>query len=318
MKIYINGRYCDKAEAAVSVFDHGLLYGDGIFEGLRIYDGKVFRLEAHLERLYRSAKAILLTIPMGIEALAETVRETVRINEKRDGYIRLIVTRGEGALGIDPSSCATPTVIIIVGDIQLYPHDCYQRGIEIITASSRRIPTDCFDMRIKSLNYLNNVLAKIEAAKAGCLEAVMLNREGFVAECTGDNIFIVTGDRLFAPAPYHGALEGITMQTVFEIAAAIQLEAQQTTLTRYDLYNADECFMTGTGAEIMPVIRIDGRTIGNGMPGNVTQRLRDHFLLTVAAADPSCSESGKDAASSSDGDIRTPIFGLTNGTQYGL
>jgi branched-chain amino acid aminotransferase len=288
MKIFINGRYCDKAEAAVSVFDHGLLYGDGVFEGLRIYGGKVFRLEAHLERLYRSAKAILLTIPMSREDMEEAVRETVRKNRKKDGYIRLIVTRGEGSLGIDPSSCGRPTVIIIVGDIQLYPKDFYEKGIAIITASSRRIPADCFDVRIKSLNYLNNILAKIEARKAGCLEAVMLNREGFVAECTGDNIFIVRGNGLFAPAPYHGALDGITMQTVVEIAEGLHIATRQTTLTQYDLYNADECFMTGTGAEIMPVIRIDGRTVGAGKPGEVTRRLRDHFRQTVATGNAPC------------------------------
>jgi branched-chain amino acid aminotransferase len=288
MKIYINGRYCEKAEAAVSVFDHGLLYGDGVFEGLRIYGGKVFRLEAHLERLYRSAKAILLEIPMSRTHMGEAVLETVRKNRKKDGYIRLIVTRGEGALGIDPSSCGSPTVIIIVGDIQLYPKKLYEKGIEIITASSRRIPSDCFDVRIKSLNYLNNILAKIEARKAGCLEAVMLNRDGFVAECTGDNIFIIMKNGLFAPAPYHGALDGITMQTVMEIAEGLHIGTHQTALTQYDLYNADECFMTGTGAEIMPVIRIDGRTIGAGKPGEVTRRLRDHFRQTVATGHGSC------------------------------
>jgi branched-chain amino acid aminotransferase len=288
MKIYINGRYCNKAEAAVSVFDHGLLYGDGIFEGLRIYGGKVFRLEAHLERLYRSAKAILLEIPMSRTQMGEAVLETVRKNRKKEGYIRLIVTRGEGALGIDPSSCGTATVIIIVGDIQLYPKECYEKGIAIITASSRRIPSDCFDVRIKSLNYLNNILAKIEAGKAGCLEAVMLNREGFVAECTADNIFIVTKNGLFAPAPYHGALDGITMQTVMEIAAGLHIGTHQTALTQYDLYNADECFMTGTGAEIMPIIRIDGRAIGTGKPGEVTRQLRERFRQTVATVNSLC------------------------------
>jgi branched-chain amino acid aminotransferase len=288
MKIYINGRYCNKAAAAVSVFDHGLLYGDGIFEGLRIYGGKVFRLEAHLERLYRSAKAILLMIPMSPAQMGEAVLETVRKNRKEDGYIRLIVTRGEGALGIDPSSCDIPTVIIIVGDIQLYPQECYEKGIAIITASSRRIPSDCFDVRIKSLNYLNNILAKIEAGKAGCLEAVMLNREGFVAECTADNIFIVVKNGLFAPAPYHGALDGITMQTVKEIAAGLHIGTHQTALTQYDLYNADECFMTGTGAEIMPIIRIDGRTIGAGKPGEVTRQLRERFRQTVATGHSLC------------------------------
>jgi len=288
MKIYINGRYCEKAQAAVSVFDHGLLYGDGVFEGLRIYGGRVFRLEAHLERLYRSAKAILLEIPMSPAQMEGAVREAVRKNGKKEGYIRLIVTRGEGALGIDPSSCGIPTVIIIVADIQLYPKECYEKGIEIVTASSRRIPPESFDVRIKSLNYLNNVLAKIEAAKAGCLEAVMLNREGFVAECTGDNIFIISAGALFWPAPYHGALDGITMQTVAEIAEDLRIEAHEGALTRYDLYTADECFMTGTGAEIMPVIRIDGRVIGTGLPGRITRRLQDRFRETVATGRRSC------------------------------
>ncbi|MCE5262793.1 MAG: branched-chain-amino-acid transaminase [Deltaproteobacteria bacterium] len=283
MKIYINGRYLSKARAAVSVFDHGLLYGDGIFEGLRIYGRRVFRLEAHLERLYRSAKAILLTIPLSPVQMEEAVLETVRVNSKQEGYIRLIVTRGEGLLGIDPTSCGKATVIIIVGDIQLYPRKFYETGIEIITASSRRIPADCFDVRIKSLNYLNNVLAKMEATRAGCLEAVMLNSAGFVAECTADNIFIVREKALLAPAPHHGALDGITMQTVAQIAGELDFTVRRTALTPYDLYTADECFMTGTGAEIMPVIRIDGRTIGDGQPGEITEGLRDRFRQIVTA-----------------------------------
>jgi len=288
MKIYINGQYRSREQASVSVFDHGLLYGDGIFEGLRIYNGRVFCLGAHIERLYKSARAILLTIPMTPEEMAGAVVETVRVNRKEEGYIRLIVTRGTGALGIDPSSCGAATVIIIVGDIQLYPREFYETGIEIIIASSRRIPADCFDVRIKSLNYLNNVLAKIEAARAGCLEAVMLNREGFVAECTADNIFIVRGTALLAPAPHHGALDGITLQTVAELAGELQIPTHRTALTPYDLYTADECFMTGTGAEIMPIIRIDGRTIGSGKPGSITERLRDRFRQTVAAGRKQC------------------------------
>lgn len=282
MRIYINGRYYDQNEAAVSVFDHGLLYGDGVFEGLRIYCGRVFRLGAHLERLYRSAQAILLEIPMTPAQMKEAVLDAVRENGRREGYIRLIVTRGKGALGIDPASCATPTVIIIVGDIELYPMEYYEQGIGIITASTRRIPADCFDVRIKSLNYLNNVLAKLEARQAGCLEAVMLNREGYVAECTGDNLFVVRDGTLCTPSPTHGALEGITMQTVMEIAACLSIAAQAKALTSYDLYTADECFMTGTGAEIMPVLRIDGRMIGTGRPGTVTSRIRDRFREIVA------------------------------------
>jgi branched-chain amino acid aminotransferase len=288
MKIYVNGKYYEEAEATVSVFDHGLLYGDGVFEGLRIYGGKVFRLEAHLERLYRSAKAILLEIPLSSAEMGEAVLDAVRENGKIDGYIRLIVTRGKGALGIDPASCRKPTVIIIVADIQLYPAEQYEKGIEIITASSRRIPADCFDVRIKSLNYLNNILAKIEAGQAGCPEAVMLNREGFVAECTADNIFIVRDNGLFTPASYHGALEGITMRSVLEIAEELGVGAHQSAVTQYDLYTADECFMTGTGAEIISVIRIDGRMIGDGRPGTVTQQIRDRFRQTVASGQCRC------------------------------
>jgi len=218
MKIYIDGKYCDRADAKISVFDHGLLYGDGVFEGIRIYNTKVFKLEEHIERLYQSAKAIFLDIPMSKEDMRNSVLDTVMINEKKDGYIRLIVTRGEGQLGIDPASCKKATVIIIVSDIQLYPDEYYKNGIEIITAPSRRMSSDSLDPRIKSLNYLNNIMAKLEARQAGCLEAVMLNREGFVVECTADNIFIIKNNELLTPAPYHGALYGITMRTIMEIA----------------------------------------------------------------------------------------------------
>ncbi len=277
MKIYIDGKYYDREDAKISVFDHGLLYGDGVFEGIRIYNGKVFKLTEHIERLYRSAKAIFLDIPMIKEDMGNAVLDAVKINEKKNGYIRLIVTRGEGPLGIDPSPCKKPTVIIIVSDIQLYPDEYYKNGIEIITASSRRIPSDSLDPRIKSLNYLNNIMAKLEARQSGCLEAVMLNKEGFVAECTGDNIFMVKNNKLFTPDPYHGALDGITMRTVKEIAESLNIKTHEATLTRYDIYNADECFMTGTGAEIIPVIKIDGRIIGDGKPGIITGKLIDVF-----------------------------------------
>jgi branched-chain amino acid aminotransferase len=281
MKIYIDGKYYEKAEARISVFDHGLLYGDGVFEGLRIYGGRVFKLKEHIERLYMSAKAVLLNIPITADEMGTAVSEAVKVNEKENGYIRLIVTRGEGQLGIDPASCARPSVIIIVGDIQMYPDEYYEKGVAIITSSSRRMPSDCLDPRIKSLNYLNNIMAKLEARQAGCLEAVMLNSEGFVAECTGDNIFIVKNNELLTPATYNGALDGITMQTVLELAESIGIKTHQTTMTRYDIYNADECFMTGTGAEIIPVTRIDGRMIGEGKPGNVMQRLVEGFREIV-------------------------------------
>lgn len=283
MKIYIDGKYYDRAEARISVFDHGLLYGDGVFEGLRIYGGRVFKLKEHIERLYMSAKAILLDIPMTPDEMGNAVSEAVKMNEKQNGYIRLVVTRGEGQLGIDPLSCPRPSVIIIVGDIQMYPDEYYEKGVAIITSSSRRMPSDCLDPRIKSLNYLNNIMAKLEARQAGCLEAVMLNGEGFVAECTGDNIFIVKNNELLTPVPYQGALDGITMQTVLELAESLGIKTHQTTMTRYDVYNADECFMTGTGAEIIPVTGIDGRMIGDGKPGNVMRRLLKGFREIVAS-----------------------------------
>jgi len=277
MKIYIDGKYYDKADAKVSVFDHGLLYGDGIFEGIRIYNGKVFRLKEHIERFYESAKAIILEILMTKEEMKAAVEDAVKVNERKDGYIRLMVTRGEGSLGLDPASCKKATVIIIVSDIQLYPKEYYEKGIALVTVTSRRIPSECLDPRIKSLNYLNNIMAKLEAKQAGCLEAVMLNTQGFVAECTADNIFIVKEGRLLTPSVYHGALEGITRQTVMEIAEKIGIKSEETTLAPYDLYTADECFLTGTGAEIVPVVKIDGRVIGSGVPGKVTKMLVENF-----------------------------------------
>lgn len=283
MKIYIDGEYYDKDEARISVYDHGLLYGDGVFEGIRIYKGKIFKLDEHLKRLYDSAGAILLTIPMGREDLARAVQTTVELNQKQDGYIRLIITRGKGNLGLNPFTCEKASVIIIVDDIQLYPQACYDEGIAIITASVRRIPPDCLDPKIKSLNYLNNIMAKIEAIQAGCLEALLLNREGYVAECTGDNIFYIKNQVLVTPASSNGALEGITRNTVLDAAGKIGLECCVKSVTAFDLYTADECFLTGTAAELIPVISIDGRTIGTGRPGALTQDLKTAFLARVAA-----------------------------------
>ncbi len=290
MKIYINGKYYNENDAKVSVFDHGLLYGDGVFEGIRIYNGKVFKLKEHIDRLYQSAKAIFLEIPMRKEDMESEVLEAVKINEKENGYIRLILTRGEGPLGIDPTPCKKATVIIIVADIQLYPAEYYKSGIEIVTASHRRIPSDCLDPRIKSLNYLNNVMAKLGARQAGCLEAVMLNKEGFVAECTGDNIFIVKNNELFTPASYHGSLDGITMRAVIEIAESLGIGTHETSLTCYDLCNADECFMTGTGAEIIPVIKIDGRIVGDGKPGTITGKLINGFKELIEVTNKTISK----------------------------
>ncbi|MDA8433905.1 MAG: branched-chain-amino-acid transaminase [Nitrospiraceae bacterium] len=282
MKIYIDGTYHSKDEAKISVFDHGLLYGDGVFEGIRAYDGRVFRLAEHIDRLYASATAVALEIPMAKKEMASAVVGAVHENGTQDGYIRLVVTRGAGSLGLDPSSCGKPTVIIIVGDIQLYPKEYYQKGIRIVTAATRRIPPECLDPRIKSLNYLNNIMAKAEARRAGALEAVMLNTRGYVAECTADNIFIVKDGRLLTPLPSDGALDGITRRAVQELAAAGDIGCIETALTQYDLYTADECFITGTGAEVMPVIGIDDRAIGEGKPGPLTLRLIDAYRKLVA------------------------------------
>ncbi len=281
MKIYIDGNYYSKEDANVSVFDHGLLYGDGIFEGIRIYNGVIFRLREHLIRLYESARAIMLDIGVTIDTMEHNVCECVRVNEKKDGYIRLIVTRGEGALGIDPSSCKKATVIIIVGDIQLYPHEYYTKGICLMISSYRRIPSACFDVRIKSLNYLNNILAKIEARQAGCFECILLNTDGHVAECSADNIFIVKNGKILTPSVTEGALDGITRRTVLELVQKSGIETAETTLTRFDCYTADECFLTGTGAEIIPVVSIDNRVIGNGLPGELTQNIIQSFTTFV-------------------------------------
>jgi branched-chain amino acid aminotransferase len=281
MKIYIDGEYFDKDQARISVYDHGLLYGDGVFEGIRIYKGKVFRLEAHLERLWNSAKAIWLDIPMDASEMTQAVLETVAKSGLSDGYIRLIVTRGKGDLGLNPMTCVKPTVIIIVDQISLYPEETYRKGIRIITAATRRIPPDSLDPKIKSLNYLNNILAKLEALGAGCLEAILLNHEGYVAECTGDNIFHIKNGVLYTPDPSSGALQGITRQAVLEAAGTIGMKTEATRITPYDLYTADECFLTGTAAEIMPVVAIDGRAIGDGKPGEFTADIQEAFLKLI-------------------------------------
>ncbi len=279
MKIYIDGEYFAKEQAKISVYDHGLLYGDGVFEGLRIYNGRVFRLDQHLERLCESASAILLEVPLGLDELRAAVLRTVELNGKENGYIRLIITRGVGSLGISPVNCARPSLIIIVDDIQLYPAEYYEQGLSLVTASTRRISADCLDPRIKSLNYLNNIMAKLEARQAGCMEAIMLNRNGNVAECTGDNIFYIKGEELVTPASTEGALAGITRDAVMELAPKVGLQPRYAVVTRHDLYSADECFMTGTAAEIMPVTTIDGRHIGQ--PGRYTKLLREEFFRLV-------------------------------------
>jgi len=275
-RVWINGKFFDKAEAKVSVYDHGLLYGDGVFEGIRVYHGKVFRLKQHMDRLYDSARSIWLEIPMSKEALTAAVEETVRANEKENGYIRLVVTRGSGTLGLDPRKC-DPQMIVIVDDISLYPPTLYDNGLEIITAATIRSHPAALNPRIKSLNYLNNILAKIEAIRGGCLEALMLNHKGEVAECTGDNVFVVKNGQIRTPPIDAGILEGVTRNAVMELARAGRMDVREMVLTRHDVFTADEFFLTGTAAEIIPVVKCDGRLIGNGKPGPVTKELRARF-----------------------------------------
>ncbi|HZF01038.1 MAG TPA: branched-chain-amino-acid transaminase [Methylomirabilota bacterium] len=287
MKIFIDGKFYGERDAKISVFDHGLLYGDGIFEGIRAYNGRVFKLKEHIDRLFCSAKAILLQIPMSHSALMKATVQACRANKLRDGYIRLIVTRGIGSLGLNPKSCKHPSIIIIADKIQLYPPEFYQRGLDIITVPTMRNLHSTLNPAIKSLNYLNNILAKIEANNGGCEEAVMLNAEGFVAECTGDNLFIVKNGELLTPPLSAGALYGITRQTVIGLAQEAGLKVSEPNLTRYDLFNADECFLTGTGAELIPVVKIDGRVIGNGKPGKITHKLvEDYRALTKSSGEP--------------------------------
>lgn len=277
MKVYINGQFYDEAEAKISVFDHGLLYGDGVFEGIRAYNGRVFKLREHIDRLYNSAKVIMLSIPMDKDQMTEAVLEACRQNQIREGYIRLVVTRGVGSLGLNPFVCRQPQVIIIADKIQLYPPEVYEQGLSIITVPTTRNHPNAVNPAIKSLNYLNNILAKIEAVNAGAQEAVMLNPEGYVAECTGDNIFVVRGGVLFTPPIYAGALPGITRAVVIELAKAHGLQLAECMMTRYDLYVADEVFLTGTAAEIVPVTRVDGRVISDGKPGPLTRMLEQAY-----------------------------------------
>jgi branched-chain amino acid aminotransferase len=281
LKVHINGELVDKEDARISVYDHGLLYGDGVFEGMRSYAGKVFRLEEHLERLWQSAAAIQLEIPGNRQQMAAAVMETLVANDIQDGYIRLVVTRGVGTLGLDPNHCKQPQVIIITDFITLYPDEFYREGMEIVTASTIRNHPQALDPRIKSLNYLNNILAKIEGLEAGCVEALMLNHLGEVAECTGDNIFIVRDQQLLTPPYEAGVLHGITRATVMELAREDGIPVKETRMSLDDLYGADECFLTGSAAEVVPVIKVDGNVIGEGAPGPITRRLTDLFRLAV-------------------------------------
>lgn len=277
MQIYIDGSYYPESEAKVSVFDHGLLYGDGVFEGVRFYNGKVFRWEEHMERLYKSASAIAMTIPLDRAKLTEALIETIRRNNLTDGYIRLVITRGKGDLGLSPWNCPKPTIIIIAAKIKLYSEDSYANGLKVVTCATRRIAHGALSPMVKSLNYLNNIMAKIEASHAGAGEGLMLNEQGLVAECTGDNIFLVSGGKITTPPISSGALAGVTRAVAIEIANEFEIEVTEPQMTRYDIYTADECFLTGTAAEIIPAVELDSRAIGSGKPGPVTRRLMARF-----------------------------------------
>ena len=281
MKIYLDGKFVDESEAKVSVFDHGLLYGDGVFEGIRLYEGNIFRLEEHLERLEYSAKALLLALPLNRQELIEAVSETCRINQLSDAYIRLVVTRGVGDLGLAPWLCPKPTLFIIASRISLYPQEFYDKGLAIVTVPTRRIGPAALPPTIKSLNYLNNLLGKIEAKQFGALEAIMLNDQGYVAECTADNVFIVHKGAILTPSASQGALMGITRGVVLDIGNELGLPTREVNLTRYDIWCADECFLTGTGAEVIPVVKLDGREIGPGRPGPITHRVLTSFRRRV-------------------------------------
>jgi len=278
MKVYINGKFYDKSEAKISVFDHGLLYGDGVFEGIRSYNRLVFKLKEHIERLFESAHTIMLNIPLSKEGMIKAVVETLKKNSLKDAYIRLVVTRGEGDLGLDPRKCeGRATVIIITDKIALYPEKFYREGLEIVTVPTIRNLPEALNPQIKSLNYLNNILAKIEAINAGCDEAIMLDSLGYVAECTGDNIFIVKRNHLYTPPQCMGTLRGITRDSVLEIARKDKIQVHEHVLTRHELFISDECFLTGTAAEIVPVVKVDGRVIGTGKPGKQTISLMKKF-----------------------------------------
>ncbi len=277
LKVYINGKLYPKEDAKISVFDHGLLYGDGVFEGIRCYNGRMFKFSEHIDRLYNSARAIYLEIPMTKEEIKNAVKDTLKANNMKDSYIRLVVTRGIGKLGLDPFNCSKPQIIIITDLIELYPRELYEKGLDAIVVPTIRNHYEALNPKIKSLNYLNNILAKIECINAGAAEGVMLNKDGYVAECTGDNIFIVEGNEILTPPTYAGILVGITRNVVIDLVIKAGMVVKEEQLTRYDLYVADECFLTGTAAGIIPVVRIDGRKISSGKPGKITRSLLEKY-----------------------------------------
>ena len=287
MKIYIDGEFYEKENAKISVFDHGLLYGDGVFEGIRFYNGRVFRLEEHIDRLYDSSHAICLKVGLDKQTLTEALLQTIRLNELCDGYVRLVVTRGCGDLGLNPALCPRATVFIIASKITLYSEEKYEKGLEVVTCATRRIPHGALSPMVKSLNYLNNVMAKIEAQHAGAGEGLMLNEQGFVSECTGDNIFTVKKGIIYTPPISSGALSGVTRNVVFEMAAELGITILEPNMTRYDIFTADECFLTGTAAEIIPAVKLDTRAIGSGTPGPLTRKLIARFReLTASSGEP--------------------------------
>jgi branched-chain amino acid aminotransferase len=277
MKIYIDGQFLDKEDAKISVFDHGLLYGDGVFEGIRIYSGRVFKLKEHIERLFESAQAIAMTMPISVAEMTEATLKTVAINGLRDGYIRLVITRGIGSLGLNPYQCPKPSIIIIASTISLYPAERYEKGLSLITCATRRPTPASLSPRVKSLNYLNNVMAKIEALQAGCEEGIMLNEQGYVAECTGDNVFVIKKGIVNTPPTSSGALDGITRRAVMDLLFSLGIQCREEVMTRHEIYTADECFLTGTAAEVIPAVSLDRRNIGDGKPGPITMRLVEAF-----------------------------------------
>lgn len=276
-KIWLDGKLVDENEAKISVFDHGLLYGDGIFEGIRFYNGRVFRLEEHIERLFDSARAILLKMPWTIEEVCQATVDTCKANGLTDGYVRLVITRGAGPLGLNPHQCPTPSMFIIASGITLYPDTCYENGLEVVTCSTRRPAPAALSPQVKSLNYLNNVMAKVEAIKAGAQEGLMLNEQGYVAECTGDNVFVIKKGVIATPPVSDGSLDGITRQVIFELAEKLGVKLVEKTMTRYDLYTADEIFLTGTAAEVIPMVKLDERPIGDGTPGELSRKFITAF-----------------------------------------
>jgi len=277
LKVFIDGRLLDESEAKLSVFDHGLLYGDGVFEGIRFYDGRVFRCEDHIRRLFDSAQAIALKMPLGPAEITQAMLETIRANGLRDGYVRLVVTRGAGGLGLNPYLCEKASVVIIASTIALYPPEKYQQGLTLVTCSTRRPAPAALSPAVKSLNYLNNVMAKIEAIQGNAEEGIMLNEQGYVAECTGDNIFVIRDGEVLTPPVHAGALNGINRRVMFEIAETLSIPLREANLTRYEVYTADECFLTGTAAEVVPVAQCDRRSIGGAVPGPVTMKFLEEF-----------------------------------------